>query len=93
MQDVIVKSLDVFWDEVKVGTYDKFKSGSEQFGYDAAYISHTGCQPISHSLPLRTEPYSAPQLRPFFSGLLPEESQRMRTARTIQCCIRAPNGA
>lgn len=80
MLDEIVKSLDVFWGRVKVGSYEKFKSGSEQFAYDAAYLAQTGNQPISHSLPLRAKPYSAPQLRPFFSGLLPEESQRTRIA-------------
>ena len=80
MQDEIVKSLDVFWGQAKVGSYEKFQSGSEQFVYDATYLTQTGNQPISHSLPLRAEPYSAPQLRPFFSGLLPEESQRTRIA-------------
>ena len=80
MQDEIIKALDVFWGMAKVGSYDKFRSGSEQFVYDAVYLAQPGCQPISHSLPLRAEPYSAPQLRPFFSGLLPEESQRTRIA-------------
>lgn len=80
MQDEIIKSLGVFWDGQKVGSYDKFQSGSEQFVYDAAYLGRVGCRPISHSLPLRTEPYSARQLRPFFSGLLPEEAQRTRIA-------------
>ena len=80
MQDEIVKSLDVFWGLQKVGSYDKFQSGSEQFVYDAAYLGQNGSQPISHSLPLRAEPYSAPQLRPFFAGLLPEEAQRTRIA-------------
>ena len=70
MQDEIVKSLGVFWGRQKVGSYDKFQSGSEQFVYDADYLGQAGCQPISHSLPLRAEPYSARQLRPFFSGLL-----------------------
>ena len=47
MQDEIVKSLDVFWGQTKVGSYEKFQSGSEQFVYDAAYLAQTGCQPIS----------------------------------------------
>lgn len=78
--DRIIKSLNVFWDERLVGTYDKFESGSEQFVYDSAYLLSASAQPISHSLPLRAEPYSAPKIRPFFSGLLPEESQRSRIA-------------
>jgi len=80
MQDEIVRSLDVFRGNDKVGVYDKFTSGSEQFSYDPDYLVKADAQPISHSLPLQTEPYSATQLRPFFSGLLPEESQRTRIA-------------
>lgn len=80
MQDAIIKTLGVFWGGLKVGSYDKFQSGSEQFVYDADYLRQEQSQPISHSLPLRAEPYSARQLRPFFSGLLPEEAQRTRIA-------------
>jgi len=80
MRDTIAKSLDVFWGKTKVGSYDKFQSGSEQFAYEAAYLAQADCHPISHSLPLREEPFSGLKLRPFFSGLLPEESQRTRIA-------------
>lgn len=80
MQDTIVKSLDVCWNGRRVGSYDKFASGSEQFCYDSAYLSDSHAGPISQSLPLKAEPYSGPELRPFFAGLLPEESQRSRIA-------------
>ena len=80
MLDTIVKSLDVRWNGKLVGSYDKFASGSEQFTYDSAYLSDSLSGPISQSLPLKTEPYSGPKLRPFFAGLLPEESQRSRIA-------------
>jgi len=68
MQDAIIGSLDVFWENDKVGSYDKFASGSEQFAYAADYLSKEDAQPISHSLSLRTEPYSATQLRPYDVG-------------------------
>lgn len=80
MQDAIVESLSVYWDEAVVGRYQRFESGSEQFVYDSDYLASKDARPISHSLPLRLEPYSAPQLRPFFAGLLPEESQRDQIA-------------
>lgn len=80
MSDKIVKSLSVFWGDKLVGTYDKFESGSEQFVYEKDYIHVSDSQPISHSLPLRAEPYSLHKIRPFFSGLLPEEAQRARIA-------------
>lgn len=80
MTDSISKTLDVYWDTSLVGAYDKFVSGSEQFTYDRKYLSLPTAQPISYSLPLRERPFSGPELRPFFAGLLPEESQRSRIA-------------
>ena len=80
MQDTIVKSLDVCWNGRRVGSYDRFASGSEQFCYDPVCLSDPHAGPISQSLPLKAEPYSGPELRPFFAGLLPEESQRSRIA-------------
>ena len=80
MQDLILKSLDVCWNGRLVGRYDKFDSGSEQFTYDAEYLSSGLARPISRSLPLRQLPFSGPELRPFFAGLLPEEAQRSRIA-------------
>ena len=74
MQDLILKSLDVCWNGRLVGRYDKFDSGSEQFTYDAEYLSSGLAQPVSRSLPLRQLPFSGPELRPFFAGLLPEEA-------------------
>jgi len=41
-----------------------------QFTYDKGYVSSG--QPISVALPLREEPYEAPELFSFFKGLLPE---------------------
>lgn len=80
MRDPILKSLDVYWGDRLVGQYDKFASGSEQFAYDANYLAMDLAQPISRSLPLRKCAFSEPELRPFFAGLLPEESQRSRIA-------------
>lgn len=80
MTDRIAKSLSVFWNGRLVGSYDKFESGAEQFAYDADYLRSSDAQPISHSLPLREDAYGSTKIRPFFSGLLPEESQRTRIA-------------
>lgn len=80
MTDSISKTLDVYWDTSLVGSYDKFVSGSERFTYNRKYLSLPTAQPISYSLPLRERPFSGLELRPFFAGLLPEESQRRRIA-------------
>lgn len=76
----INRRLNVFWDTTKVGTYDLLVDNSELFTYDGDYLASECAAPISHSLPLRSEPYGKRQLRPFFAGLLPEESQRQRIA-------------
>lgn len=80
MADSIIKTLDVFWGETLVGSYDKFASGSEQFSYSKDYLSSQSARQISNSLKLRDKPFSGPELRPFFAGLLPEEAQRRRIA-------------
>ena len=76
----VIRSLDVFWDGRIVGRYDLLDDGSELFVYDGGYLGSADVAPISHSLPLRADPYGKRQLRPFFAGLLPEESQRQRIA-------------
>ena len=80
MESNVKRSLDVFWGEKLVGRYDLFDDGSELFSYDGGYLESSDASPISHSLPLRADPYGKRQLRPFFAGLLPEESQRQRIA-------------
>ncbi len=74
------RRLDVIWDDVLVGTYDLLEDGSELFAYDAGYLESENASPVSYSLPLRTDAYGKRKLRPFFSGLLPEGSQRQRIA-------------
>lgn len=81
MEDsTVIRSLDVFWSGRIVGRYDLLEDGSELFTYDGDYLESADAAPISHSLPLRADPYGRRQLRPFFAGLLPEESQRQRIA-------------
>ena len=74
----ISRSLDIFWDGRLVGRYDLLEDGTELFTYDGGYLESADAAPISHSLPLHVDPYGRRQLRPFFAGLLPEESQRQR---------------
>ena len=76
----VKRRLDVLWGDVLVGTYDLLEDDSELFTYDAEYLASKDASPISHSLPLRSDPYGRRKLRPFFAGLLPEETQRQRIA-------------
>ena len=42
------------------------------FQYDEAYLSKPDAEPISLTLPLRSDAYQSPVLFPFFDGLIPE---------------------
>jgi serine/threonine-protein kinase HipA len=42
------------------------------FTYDDEYLRHPSAQPVSLTLPLRAEEYSANTMIPFFDGLIPE---------------------
>ena len=74
------RALKILWDGIRVGTYKRNDDGEELFYYDAAYLESGHALAISYSLPLRKDPYGRKQLRAFFAGLLPEESQRERIA-------------
>lgn len=66
----VKRRLDVFWGETRVGAYDLLEDGSELFAYDAGYLASGNATPISHSLPLRADPYGRRQLRPFLGPVL-----------------------
>ncbi|MBR6021347.1 MAG: type II toxin-antitoxin system HipA family toxin [Kiritimatiellae bacterium] len=83
MQVAVKRSLGVLWNGRSVGRYDLLEDASELFTYDPDYLASADAAPISHSLPLRADPYGKRQLRPFFAGLLPEESQRQRIAAVL----------
>ena len=46
--------------------------GAYRFQYDAVYLQTPAAKPISLTLPLQTEAYTAPQLFSFFDGLIPQ---------------------
>jgi len=43
-----------------------------QFMYDKSYLNSENPMPVSLTLPLQTNPYTAKVLFPFFDGLIPE---------------------
>jgi len=43
-----------------------------RFEYDPAYLSTPKAEPVSLTLPIRSEPYTSNVLFPFFDGLIPE---------------------
>jgi serine/threonine-protein kinase HipA len=54
-----------------VGILEELERGY-RFTYSADYLKESKANPVSLSLPLRTEPFEDKRLFPFFDGLIPE---------------------
>ncbi len=76
------RTLDVYLREEKAGQLVQTTDGGLKFTYDAGYLSKKN-PTVSVSMPLREEPYSDATVRPFFSGLLPDERARKRLAAAL----------
>ena len=79
----MTRILDVWWDQRLVGQLTQNQHGELGFAYATEWVSDDKAQPLSASLPKRTEPFSRRECRPFFGGLLPEESQRDAAAQAL----------
>jgi serine/threonine-protein kinase HipA len=79
----MTRTLDIWWDGRLVGQLTQDKHGELGFAYARAWLDDEAAQPLSASLPKRTEPFSRRECRPFFGGLLPEESQRDAAAQAL----------
>jgi len=76
------QSLLVWWNDAIAGTLRQDRHGDLGFAYDAGWV-HAGRPALSRSLPLREEPFSRAECRPFFGGLLPEAQQRNLAAGAL----------
>jgi serine/threonine-protein kinase HipA len=72
----VKRALSVWWNGAVVGTLQQNQHGEMRFAYSADWLADPSRPAISFSLPKREEPFKQRQCRPFFAGLLPEESQR-----------------
>lgn len=77
----MARQLDVFLGSDKIGVLEQDDHGALWFGYDTRWLASGGAIPLSASLPLREERYRSKECRPFFAGLLPEETSRKLVAR------------
>ncbi len=75
--------LDVWFGDAKAGSLSQDEAGALSYAYDPGYL--TGLEPraISFSMPLQEAPYTDRVVRPFFSGLLPDEGARQRLAGAL----------
>jgi len=67
--------LDVYMNGLKVGEYGRSRSGANTFQYDESWLKSPGRRSISLSLPLRSKPYSGPEVYNYFDNLLPDSRE------------------
>jgi serine/threonine-protein kinase HipA len=77
-----MSALNVYLHDARAGVLERVDGARLRFTYDREWLE-TATTPISLSLPLREEPYSDPECRPFFTGLLPEGEFLRSIARTF----------
>lgn len=53
------------------------------FRYAPEWLQAADAVPLSHSLPLQSEPFDEKATRPYFAGLLPEGENRRQIAQTL----------
>lgn len=78
-----VRILNVWWDGRIAGQFTQDRHGDIGFAYTEAWLDDENTLPLSASLPKRPERFSRRECRPFFGGLLPEESQRLVAAQAL----------
>ena len=79
----MTRILDVYLKEQKSGLLKQDENGRLSFTYADAYLTQTDAPATSVSMPLSEAPYLDKIVRPFFSGLLPDEHARQRLASAL----------
>lgn len=79
----MTRVLDVYFRETKAGVLAQLDDGLLTFTYDDVYLLNQRSRAISFSMPLQEEPFGDQVVRPFFSGLLPDEGARQRLAGAL----------
>jgi serine/threonine-protein kinase HipA len=75
--------LDVFLHRQRVGALTQNNQGDIVFEYDENHLNNPAARPLSQSLPLAKKRFNRRECRPFFAGVLPEESKREIIAHNL----------
>lgn len=78
----MTRALTVWWDLSEVGEI-ALTNGNMTFRYAQAWLDNARAPAVSISLPKQAEVFTRAQTRPFFAGLLPEETPRTEAARAL----------
>ena len=79
----MTQPLNIWWDERIVGQLSQDEHGDLEFSYTKAWIEDGTAPQLLASLPKQAAAFSRRECRPFFGGLLPEESQRDAVAKIL----------
>ena len=63
-----------------VGHFSELANSSRQFTYDRDYLASPAAHALSHSLPLREDPFAHDEYQGFFEGMIPEGPMRTELA-------------
>jgi len=77
------RKLDVYLRSTRVGVLVQDEDVNLSFTYLEEYLASESACEISVSMPLAPVTYANSTAKPFFSGLLPDESARIRLARVL----------
>ena len=77
------RKLDVYLRSDKAGVLTQQPNGDLSFNYTQEYLANGNPCVISVAMPLSVDTYGSAVAKPFFSGLLPDESARVRLARAL----------
>lgn len=75
--------LDVYLGRGLAGRLTQDEHGLVFFEYEAKWLAAPEATPLSHSLPLRSGPFTRNECAAFFAGVLPESSKRGLIARNL----------
>ena len=77
------RKLDVYLRDQHAGMLEQDAQANLTFTYDEAYLATPDACIVSVSMPLTSASYTNAITKPFFSGLLPDESARVRLANAL----------
>lgn len=79
----MAKSLDVYLHKLNVGKLHQDDSGRLSFSYDTTYLQDKNARAISISMPLKETSFDERVVKPYFSGILPDDQVRARLAKFL----------
>ncbi|MFA5951993.1 MAG: type II toxin-antitoxin system HipA family toxin [Hyphomicrobium sp.] len=79
----MARTLDVYFANTIAARLHQDDAAALSLTYDQTYLASPPARAVSVSMPLRSEPWPDQQVRPFFSGLLPDEGARQRLAAAL----------